>query len=170
MMEDINARLKSEFETIILFNPTSEDFTQNYNGEPYVIKAKETKAFAQFIGFHIAKHLATKIVKASFSYKERCDPKKTTKVTQHLVYDNPRLRIALYQILQDVQLVQKVVMVYPYKGFIGEMDEYKKYVEGEEAKEKKEKEKKNKGNVKSEVKQSSQQAETTNIPSTTEDK
>ena len=138
MTEDIKTRLKSEFETIILYNPTSEDFIQRYNGEPYTIKTKETKAFAQFIGFHIAKHLATQMVKGTFTLKGRNDPKKTVTVTQHLVYDNPKLRIALYQILMDVELVQQVILLYPYKGFIGDMDEYKKFVENKEEKDKKE--------------------------------
>lgn len=159
-MEDINARLKSEFETITLYNPTSEDFTQKYNGEPYTIKAKSTKPFAQFIGFHIAKHLATTMVKDTFTLKERNDPKKTVMVTQHLVYDNPRLRIALYEILKDTQLVQKVIMIYPYKGFIGDMDEYKKFVEHVEAKAN---EVKSTGSQQS----SQQEAEMTNIPSAT---
>jgi len=121
----------AELDTINLSNPTSNDFIQNFNGEPYKIKAGESKNFAQFVGFHIAKHLATKMVLDTFSKKDRNDPKKAISIGQHTHYDNPKLRIALYKIFNDKELVQKTIMLYPYKGFIGEMDDYKKFVEKE---------------------------------------
>lgn len=126
----------AELDTINLINPTSKDFTQNFNGEPYTIKTGESKTFAQFVGFHIAKHLATKMVLDTFSKKDRNDPKKAIAIGQHTHYDNPKLRIALYKIFKDKDLVQKTILLYPYKGFIGEMDEYKNFVEKEEKSEK----------------------------------
>lgn len=127
-------KLMAELDTIKLSNPTSEDFIQNFNGEPYTVKAGQSKSFAQFVGFHIAKHLATKMVLSTFSKKDRNDPKKAISIGQHTHYDNPKLRIALYQIFGDKDLVQKTILLYPYKGFIGEMDEYKNFVEKSEKK------------------------------------
>ena len=55
----------AELDTIVLTNPTSKDFTHNFNGEPYTINAGETKAFAKFVGYHLAKHLSTKMIEES---------------------------------------------------------------------------------------------------------
>ena len=125
----------AEFDSINLFNPIDEDFVHNFNGEPYTLKAKESKAFSKFVAFHLAKHLASKLVVAEVSKTDKT--KNPSIVTQRTVYDNPYLRIALYKILKDVKLVQEVVVAYPYKGFVGEMEIYQKFVEKAEAPEKK---------------------------------
>lgn len=120
----------AEFDTVVLYNPTDEDYTHGFNGEPYTIEANTTKSFAQFVGFHLAKHLATKMVEDSISKKDKKE--KPIMVAQKLIYDNPDLRIALYKILKNKELVQKVIAAYPYKGFVGEMSIYEDFVNKEE--------------------------------------
>jgi hypothetical protein len=117
----------SEFDSVILNNTTTEDFVHNFNGEPYTLPAESSRAFSKFVAFHLAKHLATKLVEADISEDEK--KKNPSVVTQRTVYDNPQLRIALYKILKDTKLVQDVIMAYPYKGFVGEMSIYQDYVE-----------------------------------------
>ena len=126
----------AEFDSVILFNPIDEDFVHNFNGEPYTLPAKGSKAFSKFVAFHLAKHLASKLVVAEVSKTDKT--KNPSIITQRTVYDNPYLRIALYKILKDVQIVQEVVMAYPYKGFVGEMEIYQNFVEKAEAPKEKE--------------------------------
>lgn len=113
-------------DTITLYNPTKEDFVWNFNNEPYNLGAQQTKSFVEPVGLHIAKHLACKIVVDSFSNEEKT--KQPTLVSQSLNYDNPKLRIALYTILKNKELVQKVINAYPFKGLVGEMKEYDQYI------------------------------------------
>ena len=116
----------AEFDSVILFNPIDEDFVHNFNGEPYTLPAKGSKAFSKFVAFHLAKHLASKLVESEVGEADK--KKNPSIITQRTVYDNPYLRIALYKILKDVKIVQEVVMAYPYKGFVGEMDIYQEFV------------------------------------------
>lgn len=126
-----------ELDVITLINPTSEDFTVPYNGQPYTLKAGETKSFSKFVGFHIAKHLSTKMIEDEIPNKV----KKTTPVAvaQRTVYDSHFRRIALYKILRDKDIVVQVIAAYPFKGFIGEMSEYEKFVEQQKESKKTEK-------------------------------
>ena len=59
---------------------------------------------------------------------EKNDQRKSLELAHRHVYDNPRRRINLYKILQDVSLVQEVIKAYPFKGFVGEMKEYEDFV------------------------------------------
>ena len=144
----------AELDIISLYNPTNEDITQTFNGEDYTLKSKHTQHFAKFVGYHIAKYLAIKMVNNTFSPKEHMDPKKTTQISQALVFDNPRLRIALYKILKSTDEVQNVILRYPWKGFVGEMEEYKAFVDTEEKRVAREKEKEEKESKPKEVKSS----------------
>lgn len=124
----------AEFDSVTLTNPTSEDFSWRFNGELYTIKAKETKSFSKYCGFHLAKHLSTKMIDEKNPQKNKKNATsqeiniEAIRHSQLLMYDNPQRRIALYEILGDVQLVQELLMVYPFKAFIGEMKEYEDYV------------------------------------------
>lgn len=118
----------AELDTIRLKNPTNKDFTWKYNGEPYTIKANEEKAFAKFVGFHLAKHLSSQMMNDEVPAEDKKDPNKSLELAHRMVYDNPRRRIALYKILQDTGLVQEVIKAYPFKGFVGEMSEYEEFV------------------------------------------
>ena len=128
------AELK-EYDSVVINNPISEDFTQKFNGEPYTIKAGESKGFAKFVAFHLAKHLSTLIVESEaakdITKKDLGDPRAAvhSKISQLQVHDTHERRIALYKILGDEDLVIQVISAYPFKGFIGEMEEYKKFVE-----------------------------------------
>lgn len=126
-----------ENDSVAVFNPTQEDFTWNFNGEPYTIKAGETKSFGKFTAFHLAKHLSSKMIDVEFQAKiakiKDRDLKRQAmgELSQSLVFDGPKRRIALYKILKDVLIVEQVIKSYPFKGWIGEMDEYKKFVDKE---------------------------------------
>lgn len=131
----------AELDTIVLYNPTSKDFTHNFNGEPYTIEAKSTKAFSQWSGVHLAKHLATRIITEQINKKYSGKKieieearKKGVELSQGINYDNPKLRIALYTILNDIKAVELVVTRYPYKGFVGDMKTYERFVKEREAK------------------------------------
>lgn len=124
-----------ELEVIEITNPTSEDFSWPFNGEKFAIKAGETKGFAKSVGFHLAKHLSTKIIcdeaMAKAGKKALEDPKSPihVKISQLNTYDTHERRIALYKILGDIDKVVQVIANYPFKGFVGDMDEYQKFVE-----------------------------------------
>lgn len=116
-------------------NPTSQDFSWRWNGELYTIKAGETKSFAKPVAFHLAKHLSTKMVSddalKGVKQKDLENPNSAihVKVAQLNTYDTHERRIALFQILNDVDAVVEVIQRYPFKGFIGEMDKYQEFVE-----------------------------------------
>lgn len=123
-----------EGDSVAITNPTSDDFTWNYNGEPYTVLAGETKSFGKFITFHLAKHLSSKMIEADFQAKIAKIKDKEAKrfaqgeAAQTQVFDGPKRRIALYKILGDIQIVEEVIKAYPFKGFIGEMSEYQDFV------------------------------------------
>ncbi len=117
----------AEFDAVQLNNPTSEDFSHNFNGESYTIEANSSRSFAKFVGFHLAKHLAQQMLKDEITPKIRKE--QPTLLSQRLTYDNPYLRIALYKIFNDVVLVEKLISVYPFKGFVGDMKIYEKFVD-----------------------------------------
>src|SRR3990167_5436744 len=130
----------AEFDAVKLTNPTSESFTWNYNGEPYTIGAGETKDFSRHVGFHLAKHLSSKIVDLDYTEKNKKflfgnaqqDPRVRAAQAEHaqlMVFDNPKRRIALYKIFGDEKIAEEVIKAYPFKGFIGEMKEYVDFVE-----------------------------------------
>lgn len=150
----------AELDTIVVHNPTSEDFTHNFNGEPYTVKAGETRWFAQFVGYHLAKHLSSKMINDSFTPKQRTDKAMQNKISQALIYDTPERRIALYKILGDVGVVLEAIKRYPFKGFIGEMKVYQDFVEKEEAKKLKAQEAEEKKVVKSKEEEKSKSTTT----------
>jgi len=132
----------SELDTVELTNPTTEDFTWNYNGEPYTIAAKEKKHFAKYVGLHLAKHLSTQIIqrealeKTTQAERDRAllqpNERFNLRLAQLAVYDTPERRIALYKMFQRKDLVQELITLYPFKGFIGDMNIYDEYVRTEE--------------------------------------
>lgn len=121
-------------DVITLFNPTASDFVGTWNGEDYTLKADSSDSFSKFVGFHLATNLAKQMINESFSDADKQNIKKSVTISQTLLYDNPKLRIALYKILRSIPEVQECIMAYPYKGFVGDMDEYKNFVKKEEAK------------------------------------
>src|SRR3990167_1275809 len=129
----------NELDVITLTNPTSEDFTVAFNGQPFTIKAHETTSFSKYVGFHIAKHLSTKMIEDEVP--EKVKKMQPVIVAQRTVYDSHFRRIALYKILGDKDVVVQVIAAYPFKGFIGEMKEYEKFVEEQESEKSKKSEK-----------------------------
>lgn len=121
-------------ESIDITNPTEDDFTWRYNGIPYTVKAGETKAFARPVAYHLAKHLAIKMITEEASkkvtVKDRENPHAAVhvKISQLSTYDTPELRVALFQVLGNGDAVLDVVKRYPFKGFIGEMSLYENFV------------------------------------------
>lgn len=132
----------AELDTIKFINPTSEDFTHNYNGEPYSIKAGEEKHLSKFVAFHLAKHLSSQMIvneaKAGVTKKEIAELYEKGKthsalalrISQLQVYDTPERRIALYKIFGNESLVQAVINAYPFKGLVGDMKIYESFVQG----------------------------------------
>jgi len=125
----------AELDNISVTNPTEENFLVRYNGEPYQLSAGASKEFAQHLAIHMAKHLSDKILGEEIvAYKKKRDSAKgermpfDPKVAQMIVYDNPRRRIVLYDILGDKTHVEQVINAYPFKGFIGNISEYDEYV------------------------------------------
>ena len=129
---------KEDLSTIEITNPTSENFTWNYNGEPYTINANQTAIYAKPVAYHLAKHLSTTMivgdVKAKMTKKEMENKNAPihVKISQLSIYDTHERRIALYKILKKGDLVLDLITRYPFKGFIGEMSEYQKFVESSE--------------------------------------
>lgn len=120
----------AELDTISVYNPLEETFTVNFNGEPYSIDGESEKSFPEFLAFHIAKHLSDKLLSVDVA-KEKAkatDNPFNPKVGQLMVYDNPKRRIYLYDILRSKEKVEACVNAYPLQSFIGEMREYDEYV------------------------------------------
>jgi hypothetical protein len=135
----------AEFDTIPAHNPTEEDFTVRFNGEPYTIEAGGVRQWVIAVALHYAKHFSDYILRGEFAkkrtpkaYKDNPklrehDPEKI----QYLMLDNPQRRIALYRILKNKVAVEDVIKKYPqfkYKetrnefSFIGDLKEYDDFV------------------------------------------
>lgn len=137
---NLDAQNLQEFDSVSIYNPTSEDFTYKYDGKPYSVRAGEIKTFSKFVTFHLAKHLSTKIVvdaemkKMTMKEKKNRDDPAHMRVAQLANYDTTERRISLFDILGNENLVTQVCAIYPFKGFIGEMSTYQSYVEKSKAK------------------------------------
>lgn len=138
------AELKqSEYEAVSVTNPTSKEFTQNFNGEPYTVGALETKNFARNAAYHFAYKLSQKILEDEFPFSKKKQTEQernveATRFSQLTLYDNPKRRMALFRIVKDVLVVQDVIAktLLSHRGWLegkhmGTMDEYKKFVEKE---------------------------------------
>jgi len=120
----------AELDTLGLTNPTKLDFEVRFNGELYRVGAGEQKAFPEFLAFHIAKHLSDKILSVEIEKirKEHSENPYRPQIGQLMVYDNPKRRIALFDIFGTKEKVEACIAAYPFKSFIGEMNEYEDYV------------------------------------------
>ena len=127
---------RSEFDTIPVTNPTKEDFTVNYNGEPYKLPKETTKEYPLHLAYHLAKKLSDTILNKEVEKikKKTKDGQNNPAVSQLVIYDNPQRRIALYDILQSKDEVEACLNAFNYdlKGFIGEIKEYDDYVAKQE--------------------------------------
>ena len=59
-------------------NITDEDFTHNYGGAPFTVRAKESLSFPYVVGVHLARHLARKILISGDKGATSWDPKDPT--------------------------------------------------------------------------------------------
>lgn len=121
----------AELDTILIKNPTKEEFQVRFNGEMYKLQALEERAYPEFLAFHIAKHLSDKMLGkdvAKLKAKNKDNPYNPL-VGQMMVYDNPQRRMYLFDIFNSKEKVEACVNAYPFKGFIGEVSEYDAYVE-----------------------------------------
>ena len=127
--------MKNELDIVSIINPTAEDFTWNYNGEPYTILANETKSFVKPVAYHLAKHLSTKMIVENgmmgMSKEDEKNPHASIhfKIAQLEVNDTAERRVALYQIFGNENTVIDMIQTYPFKGFIGDMEMYKRFVD-----------------------------------------
>ena len=135
---------EQDLSSVEITNPTSEDFTWRYNGQPYTIKAGERMAFAKPVAYHLAKHLSTKMIEqdalSKVTKKDMDNPNAAVhvKVAQLNTYDTHERRIALYEIFGDEKRTTDLITRYPFKGFIGDMEVYRSFVEKKQKKEVKE--------------------------------
>ena len=119
----------AEFDTIPLFNPLTEQFMVRFNGEPYILQPKETTYFPKGLAFHIAKHLSERLLAPKqLSLKEKTGREENPLVGQLINYDNVDRRIALFDILGKVDVVESCIKACNLKGFIGNISEYDDYV------------------------------------------
>lgn len=126
----------SALETVPVYNPKNEEFSVRFNGELFKLAPKSSRHYPRFLAFHIAKHLSSlmlaplveKAIKKSGTNPFAPD------VTRLTVHDNPERRIALYDILQDKNLVEACIGSTSLKPFIGNMAEYDDYVSQKETK------------------------------------
>jgi len=59
------SKLKTNPQDVIVFcNIDKEDFTFKFDGNPYTVKAGETRFFPRFLAIHGAKHLVDKMLNA----------------------------------------------------------------------------------------------------------
>jgi len=126
----------NEFDSIEVVNPLDEEFTVRFNGQPYKLDAEERRSFPYFLGFHIAKHLSDKMLQPDLQKikKEKGgNGEFNPKNAQLMVYDNPRRRMTLYEILGKEELVQACIEAFPFKAFIGEMKEWTQFLEKKNA-------------------------------------
>lgn len=135
MNEGLTVRQLKEHDAIEMHNPTAEDFSWRFNGELYTILAGERKSFSKFVAFHLAKHLSTKMVVedaekgvSKKALEDRTNPIHS-QISQLNVYDTPERRIALYKIFENRDLVESVILKYPFKGLIGDMKLYDIFIE-----------------------------------------
>ena len=56
-LADINKEITKR-----IYNPDTEDFTWNYHGNPFIVKALEIQEFDLPIANHLQKHLADKLL------------------------------------------------------------------------------------------------------------
>jgi len=138
----------AELDVVQVTNPSSEDFTHNFNGEPYTILAGESKTFAQFVAYHLAKHLSSKLIdeevrsKAKTKDLETMNSKVNFELAQQQVYDTPKRRIALFKMFDlggnDFSIIEEniknVLQRYPFKGTLGDLSIWTKFLAEESAK------------------------------------
>lgn len=121
----------AELDSIEVYNPTDEDFTVRFNGEPYTLASHARREWAQYLALHVAKHLSDYILnkEVAIMVKKKTDNPHQPEVGQLVLHDNPKRRIALYDILGSKEHVELCINSFPFKGFIGEMSIYDSHVE-----------------------------------------
>ncbi len=124
----------AEYDTILIKNPTTEDFSVRFNGELYKLAAGDSRAYPAFVAFHIAKHLSNKMldVEARKLMEEFKENPFVPQVSVLMNHDNPSRRIALHQILLKRNLVEDCMIAVQLKSFIGDMSVYDKFIAKEE--------------------------------------
>lgn len=120
----------AELDTVSVHNPLDHEFQVRFNGEIYTLPANSSRQYPQFLAFHIAKHLSDSMLRpeAEKTRKSNKENPYNPALGQLIVYDNPKRRIALYDIFGSRELVDECIANYPFKGFIGEISEYEEYV------------------------------------------
>ncbi len=131
MAETKDPLVFNEYDTVEVFNPLKEEFVVRFNGQPYKLASKEKKPYPFFLAFHIAKHLSDLLLQPELQKikKERGNGEFNPKNAQLMVYDNPKRRMALYEILGKEELVQGCIEAFPFKAFLGVMKDWTDYLE-----------------------------------------
>lgn len=129
----------AELDTLVITNPTKEDFQFRFNGELYEpIPAGASKSYPGFLAFFAAKHLSEKMLQPERAKLIAAEEKAkgspyVPAVSVLMNHDNVPRRKALYAILGGRQLVENCIITMNLKSFIGEMSEYDEYVAKQES-------------------------------------
>lgn len=129
--ETQNSGEPSQFETVEVLNPLSEEFKVRFNGELYRIEGETKKSYPRFLAFHVAKHLSDRMLVPELekrNKKQKEGDVYNPLIAQLMIYDNAIRRITLYDILKSKFLVEECIKAFPFKGFIGEMADYDEHV------------------------------------------
>lgn len=121
----------AELDSIVVYNPTDKDFSCRFNGELYTVPAHGQKEWAQFLALHVAKHFSDALLNVQVEEIKKTPSESPFRpeITQLIIHDNPKRRIALYTVLRNKENVERVITAFPFKGFIGEMNEYDAFVD-----------------------------------------
>lgn len=129
----------AELDTLLVTNPTKEDFQFRFNGELYEpIPAGASKSYPGFLAFFAAKHLSEKMLQPErvklISAEEKAKGSPYVPAVSILMnHDNVTRRKALYDILGGKQLVENCIITMNLKSFVGVMSEYDEYVVKQES-------------------------------------
>lgn len=124
----------AELDQIRITNPTDEDITTYYNGEPYSLKAREERTEPQHLARHMAKQISDREVQNEVNEMWQKSLKTKTPLSdtlraQYALNDNMIRRRWLYRCLRHKDQVLEVLKRYPqFKGFIGEENEFDMFV------------------------------------------
>ena len=72
-IKDVPKSPNTGFMSKPVYNPLNENFTHSWDGTPYTIPAGEVRDFPEFLAYHLAKHLAQKIVSKKWEFRIKKD-------------------------------------------------------------------------------------------------
>ena len=130
----------AELDYIAVHNPRKEPMEVTYNGEKYAIEAETVKPMQHHLARHMAKHATDKwigedVVKEQAKFRKKKELMPEPLIVQWTMYDCPKRRNYLYEVLRSKEEVERTIKAYPqFKAtdaklnFVGEMKDYDDFV------------------------------------------